>query len=143
MGRNNVRGFTLIELVVVITILGILSAFAVPRFIAMQAEARKASVESLHGALRSAASVTHSMWLITGGSSIAMEGANITMTNGYPNYATIDDTLVDSSGFNYDDTTGRFSKVGAANAATCSVTYTPPTVLGDPPSFLIDVTNCG
>jgi len=142
MGRN-VRGFTLIELVVVITILGILAAFAVPRFIALQAEARAASVQSLTGALRTAASMTHSMWLIRGGTQVAMEGAAIDMVNGYPTYDDIVLTLVDASGFNYDPLTGQFSKVGAANATTCSVTYTPPTALGDPPSCLMDVNNSG
>jgi MSHA pilin protein MshA len=141
MGRN-VRGFTLIELVVVITILGILAAFAVPRFIALQAEARAASVESLHGALRSAASLTHGMWLIRGGTDVAMEGATIDMVHGYPTYDDIVLTLVDSSGFNYEPLTGEFSKVGAATAATCSVTYTPPAALGAAPIFFIDVSNC-
>jgi MSHA pilin protein MshA len=136
---KSVRGFTLIELVVVITILGILSAFAVPRFIALQTRARSASIESLQGAIRSAASLTHSMWLVTGSpGSVPMEGAVITMTNGYPSLADIDDTLVDASGYTYDQTTGTFSKIGAPNAATCMVAYTPPTVVGDPPSIIYD-----
>jgi MSHA pilin protein MshA len=135
-------GFTLIELVVVITILGILAAFAVPRFIALQANARAAAVESLHGALRSASAATHSMWLITRGATVAMEGATINMVNGYPTYDDIDDTLVDAAGFAYDPTTGVFSSTGAGSAATCSVTYTPPAVAGSPPSFLLDVSNC-
>jgi MSHA pilin protein MshA len=140
MGRN-VRGFTLIELVVVITILGILAAFAVPRFIALQAEARLASVRSLEGALRSAASMTHSMWLIRGGPTVAMEGANIDMANGYPTYDSIVLTLMDSSGFDYEPLTGTFSKVGAADPLACSVTYTPPVSLGQAP-FIVLADTC-
>jgi MSHA pilin protein MshA len=142
MRQSTVRGFTLIELVVVITILGILAAFAVPRFISLQTEARKASIESLTGALRSASAVTHSMWLIRGGNTVAMEGANVAMNLGYPTTAGIFDTLVDSAGFAYDPLTGTFTKTGATSGANCSVIYTPPTVLGDPPVLLQDVSNC-
>ena len=139
---KNVRGFTLIELVVVITILGVLAAFAVPRFVALQANARASAVESLSGALRSASTLTHSMWMINGGPSVDMQGATIAMTNGYPDFADIDDTLLDSSGFAYDSLTGQFSKAGATTAATCSVTYAPPAVLGDAPSIILDVSDC-
>lgn len=140
---RSMSGFTLVELVVVITILGILAAFAVPRFIALQTQARAASIESLQGSLRSAAALTHSMWMVTNGpASIVVEGVTIAMTNGYPDIDAIDDTLVDASGFNFDPLTGTFTKVGVANPATCSVSYTPPAALGDPPSIIYDVSNC-
>ena len=142
--RKRAGGFTLIELVVVITILGILAAFAVPRFVNMQANARASAIESLQGALRSSSALTHSMWMVSGQpGTVPVEGAVITMTNGYPNLTTIDDTLVDASGFAYDPLTGVFVKSGATTGATCSVTYNPPAALGDPPSITFDVSNCG
>jgi MSHA pilin protein MshA len=134
MGRN-VRGFTLIELVVVITILGILAAFAVPRFIALQAEARIASVQGLLGSLRSAAALTHSAWMIRGGTQVQMQGALIDMADGYPVVSDIADTLVDYTGFNFDPLTGTFEKVGATDPEDCSVTYVPPLGPGLAPQF--------
>ena len=56
-------GFTLIELVVVIVILGILAAFAVPRFVGMQDEARTSTVKGLKGSLHGAAALAHAKLL--------------------------------------------------------------------------------
>lgn len=135
MVKASQRGFTLIELVVVIVILGILSAFAVPRFMGLEVQARRASVEALGGSIRSAATLAHSVWLANGatGTTITVEGQTVNMTNGYPSLADIDNTLQDISGFTYNQTTGVFSRVGATTAATCRVTYAPPaTATGSP-----------
>ena len=49
---NKVKGFTLIELIIVIVLLGILSATAAPRFLNLQSDARKAALKALQGAIK-------------------------------------------------------------------------------------------
>ena len=86
------RGFTLIEIIVVIVILGILAAVALPKFIDLTSEALDASVQGVAGAISSASSVNYGAYIASNGSKgTAVTGSPCTsgtlgglLTGGWP-----------------------------------------------------------
>lgn len=70
-----------------------------------------------------------------------MEGNTIDMVNGYPDFATVNDTLTDITGITYDPGTGLFAKDGAATPATCSIDHNEANP-GSRPFIVVDVFGC-
>ena len=136
--KKQQTGFTLIELVIVIVILGLLAATALPRFADLTGDAREASLRGIEGAVRSASAIVHAQALVdgvaTGANSVNLEGTNVLTLNGYPNVTDINDA-VDIPG-----TTATAAGVFSLQA-NCTVDYDNAPVNGTP-TITVDISGC-
>ena len=141
--RSKKAGFTLIELVVVLAILGILAAVAIPRYASYVQQARVAALNGLAGALRSAVVVTQARYAATGQTTSPVQmtdGTNVEVgtagaSMGVPTLVGIESAVKFDGTFGYNNTTGVWTLLPAV--ANCTVTYTAAGVV------TLDTAGCG
>jgi MSHA pilin protein MshA len=122
-------GFTLIEGVVLASLVGIIAAFAVPHYTRLANSVRASEVTALGANLRHAALTAHAQFLVPGDHllAITMGGKTVSLKNGYPDVTAngIRSAVFDSDGFTVDEGADfvTFIRVDAPSGQQCSVTY--------------------
>lgn len=152
LALNDVRGFTLIELVVVIVILGILAATALPKFINLNSDANAAVVNNAKGAIKSAVSLFKAKTLASGtGFTTEVEYSNVKGSHHQPWAATALSTgfsanyssppeIYEAAGLNVDDWAYRIY----VDSGSYAVVGAPRTILNvaQPTEAEVKATNC-
>lgn len=115
MKRNLNQGFTLIELVIVIIVLGILSATALPKFLNLSDDAKAAMVKSTGGALKSGIDLARAKWLALGSPSDFASRDNVQLY-GSATEGTMD---FNAAGWPAQSYSGTDTKIDTNNSSDC------------------------
>ena len=145
-------GFTLIELVIVIVILGILAVTAAPKFLNLQGDARESTLKGMKAAMESSASIVYSKAAIKGletatSGSVSSGSTTITIANGYPTAdangigATLDISAGDWS-VSVSSASKTYSMTPTGAPSSCTVTYTEADAGKRPVVTAVDASKC-
>jgi MSHA pilin protein MshA len=146
------KGFTLIELVVVIVILGILGAIALPKFVDMGGDARASVMKGLGGAMSSANSMVYAKAQAAGTpgttatpATVTIAGQSVSVANGFAKDAIELAKVMDlQPAADFTVAAGSIKHAKAATPANCIITYTAATATTPPVYDVSGVTsaNC-
>jgi MSHA pilin protein MshA len=146
----------LIELVVVIVILGILAAAALPKFVNLSSDARAAVIKGAKGALAAANTMLHAKAELSPYGMTGTTASSVNVNVGGTNIATVYGFARDlrelvkitdieaGSGKDFDVSSGGGALMhsGAKTPWNCSVTYTPPSSVNDAPVYEVRTSGC-
>jgi MSHA pilin protein MshA len=125
------KGLTALELLVVVAVIAMLAAVAVPRFSSLDREAREQAVISLADGVKSSAELTHRVWSAAGRpETLTFQGEELHFVHGYPAEQAIAGAVIGPGGFRHNN--GMWVHENARSALDCGVIYMPPTVEGVP-----------